>query len=245
MKIALIGYGKMGKEIEAIALKAGHEVVLKVSTANKHELNTQNLSAADVAIEFTRPDTVFDNLVFCFQAGIPVVTGTTGWHERIPEAREACEKSDGSALYASNFSIGVQVFMELNRKLADMMDKLATYQVSMNEIHHLQKLDKPSGTAVSLAADILQRLQRKKQWKLVTDESMPGHEDDLAITSERLKDVVGTHSVTYESAIDKITLVHEAKNRKGFATGAIEAAKWIKQKKGFYSMEDFMNEILF
>jgi 4-hydroxy-tetrahydrodipicolinate reductase len=242
MKIALIGYGKMGKEIEAIALKEGHEVVLRINSSNKHEMTAENLAAADAAIEFTTPETVFNNLLYCFQAGVPVVTGTTGWLDKLPAAREACEKFNGSALYASNFSIGVQVFMELNRRLAVMMDKLPAYDISINEIHHLQKLDKPSGTAISLADDLLKHLQRKKQWQLNTGQG--GDKNNLLITSERIDKVVGTHTITCESDIDKIVITHEAKNRKGFASGAIVAANWLTGKKGFYSMSDCMKEIL-
>jgi len=238
MKIALIGYGKMGKEIDRLA-GSGNEVILRITSQNRDQLKPEALSKADVAIEFSRPESVYDNLVACFKAGVPVVTGTTGWHNRIGEINKICSAENGSLLYSSNFSIGVQVFIELNRKLAIMMNKLPGYEVTIEETHHLQKLDAPSGTAITVAEEIISRLDRKSGWAAGDVAPMS---EKLPVVSHRVDGVVGDHTVRYDSPIDRITLSHEAKNRQGFATGALEAAKWLMLKKGFFTMDDFLKD---
>ncbi len=232
MKIALIGYGKMGKAIEQIAKQRGHEIVAII---DKDE-NKDNLTKADVAIEFTTPQSAVDNYLECFENNIPVVSGTTGWLERYDFVTEVCEQKGQAFLYASNFSIGVNIFFELNRKLAEMMGDYPEYQVSMEEIHHTEKLDAPSGTAISLANDIIKRNARKKSWRLDTKA-----DDVLNITAKRIPKTPGTHKVTYESDIDAIQIKHQAKSREGFAVGAILAAEFIKGKKGVFSMQDLLH----
>lgn len=237
MKIVLIGYGKMGKEIEQVALSMKHEVVLKIDVENTSSLNSDNLKKADVAIDFTQPSSAIDNISKCFDSGIPVVVGTTGWYDRLEEVKELCRMKNGSMLYSSNFSIGVNLFFELNRKLIQIMNSHAEYKVSIEEIHHTQKLDKPSGTAITLANDIISGSGVKKNWSIDEEDK----EGKLFIRSVRKDNVVGTHSVKYESEIDLIEIKHEAFNRKGFAQGAVLAAQWLIGKRGFYEMKDFLN----
>jgi 4-hydroxy-tetrahydrodipicolinate reductase len=236
MKIALIGYGKMGKEIEQIAVLRGHEIVLKISAENTEDFTINNLQKADVAIEFTAPDAVIANIQLCFNAGVPVVVGTTGWHKHINEVTSDCKKHNAALLHASNFSIGVNLFFALNKRLAELIAPYAQYDVTMEEIHHTQKLDAPSGTAISLANDILAIHPTKKQWSLDKNDK-----EHLLITAKRIDPVPGTHSIKYNSEIDDIEIIHTAHNRKGFATGAVIAAEWIKEKKGIYSMNDVLN----
>ena len=241
MKIALIGYGKMGKEIEQTGIVGGHEIVLKISRNNFDQFTSENVSKADVAIEFTQPSAAFFNMSKCFDAGIPVVVGTTGWYDKIQEVKELCLLKNGSVIYASNFSIGVNLFFELNRKLAMLMKTQKEYNVSLEEIHHTQKLDKPSGTAITLANDIISNSDIKKEWSI--NENDKSADNKLLISSIRKDKIVGVHSVKYESQSDKIEIRHEAFNRKGFANGAIRAAEWILGKKGFFEMKDFLNKI--
>src|SRR5690606_17648859 len=236
MKIALIGYGKMGKAIEEIALEKGHEIVLTIDVNNKTDLNADNLSKAYVAIEFTGPDTAEKNIRTCIDAGIPVISGSTGWIEKLPGLEQYCRNENGSFLYASNFSIGVNIFFELNRKLATMMSAHSNYDVNIEEIHHTQKKDAPSGTAITLAEDILKELPFKNKW--VNDKS-PG-KDELNIASKRIDPAPGTHKVHYSSPIDDIEIIHTAHNRKGFAMGAVLAAEYIHDKKGVFSMRDVL-----
>jgi 4-hydroxy-tetrahydrodipicolinate reductase len=237
MKIALVGYGQMGKEIEKIAIRRGHEIALIIDMDNHDDLNKEKLAGVDVAIEFSRPESAVGNYKKCFEGKVPVVSGTTGWLDKLPEVIEECEKNDTAFFYASNFSLGVNLFFELNKKLAKLMQSFDDYKVRMNEIHHTRKLDAPSGTAITLAEGILGENPKLTSWKC--DQETTANE--LPITAERIGDVPGTHEVFYESAIDNITIRHEAYNRKGFATGAVLAAEFLAGKKGFYGMNDLLN----
>ena len=236
MKIALIGYGKMGKEIEQIALSRGHEVVLKISVDNLDDFTKENLKQADVAIEFTAPDAALQNMYICFEAGVPVVVGTTGWNKFLDEVKNKCYQHNAALLYASNFSVGVNLFFALNKRLAELMAPYNQYEVIMEEIHHTHKLDAPSGTAITLANDILSAHPTKKQWSLEKSDS-----ENLFINVKRIDPVPGTHSIKYSSEIDDIEIIHTAHNRKGFATGAVIAAEWLVGKKGVFTMNDVLN----
>ncbi len=237
MNIALIGYGKMGKIIEQIALGRGHQVPLKIDLNNLDECTTDNLRTCDVAIEFTGPHSAFDNVMKGLKAGIPVVCGSTGWLEKYSEVTDFCQQADGSFLYASNFSIGVNIFFELNRVLAEMMANQNGYDVRMTEIHHTQKKDAPSGTAITLAEQILEKITRKTKW--VNEASSDA--DALSIESIREDPAPGTHTIVYDSAVDSIEIRHTAHNRNGFATGAVLAAEFLNGKKGVYSMKDVLS----
>ncbi len=236
MKIALIGYGKMGKAIEEIALAKGHEIVLKIDVQNSHEFTQENIQKADVAIEFTGPHSAFENVMKCIQFGIPVVSGSTGWLEKWEEVQAACQAKNGCIIYSSNYSIGVNLFFEVNKQLAKLMEPYSDYDVSMVELHHTEKKDAPSGTAISLAEQILSNIGRKKQW--VNGPSLSPN--DLVITSERIDPAPGTHTVTYSSSIDTIEITHTAHTRKGFASGAVLAAAFAKQKSGIFTMKDVL-----
>lgn len=236
LRLALIGYGKMGKAIEEIALQRGHEIVLKIDLDNAADMNGENLKKADVAIEFTNPHVAADNILKCLRAGTPVVSGSTGWLERWTEVLSACENTNGSLLYASNFSVGVNLFFELNKKLASLMSGRNEYEVSIEEIHHTQKKDAPSGTAITLAEQILEAAPGKKRW--VNSES--DKPEDLIITSKRIDPAPGTHTVTYNSAVDDISIMHTAHTRQGFAFGAILAAEYLSDKKGIHNMKDVL-----
>ncbi|MFZ9695744.1 MAG: 4-hydroxy-tetrahydrodipicolinate reductase [Chitinophagaceae bacterium] len=236
MKIALIGYGKMGKAIEEIALQKGHEIVLRVNTESRDTLRIEELREAQVAIEFTTPHAAKENILLCFQAGIPVVCGSTGWTSELPSIENICKQQQGSLLYASNFSVGVNLFFELNKKLAALMAPQSSYEVILEEIHHTQKKDAPSGTAITLAEQILQAIDRKKQW--VNDISE--NPEDLEIISQRIDPAPGTHHVKYSSVVDDIEIIHTAHSRKGFAAGAVLAAEFLVNKKGVYSMKDVL-----
>lgn len=245
MKIAIIGYGKMGKMIDQLATDAGHETVLKIDKDNVDLLTIANLQKADVAIEFSRPEVAFENLSLCIKAGTPVVSGTTGWLDRKSELEKGCLEKNGAFLYASNFSIGVNLFFALNRKLAEMMKEQTQYAISMEEIHHTQKLDAPSGTAITLAEGIIDSIPDKSSW-INEDLSKPELEkttpkdQELIITSKRIDAVPGTHSIHYYSAVDSIEIKHTAHSREGFARGAIQAAQWIIGKQGVFSMQDVL-----
>jgi 4-hydroxy-tetrahydrodipicolinate reductase len=237
MKIALIGYGKMGHAIEEIALERGHEIVLKVGIENIEDNTIENIRRADVAIEFTGPEIAFDNIIRCFDAGVPVVSGSTGWLDRYEEACAYCKSHNGALLYASNFSIGVNIFFALNRKLVELMAPHTNYDVHMKEIHHTTKKDAPSGTAISLAEDILKGHPDKKKWV----NEMSNDPKQLVIVSERTDPAPGTHIITYTSDIDDIEITHTAHTRKGFAAGAVLAAEFLHNKKGIYSMRDVLS----
>ena len=231
MKIALLGYGKMGKVIERIALERGHEIVLK-----KDETNTfDGLSTADVAIDFSVPTAAVDNISNCFHANVPVVSGTTGWLEHFDEMVALCNEKQGGFISSSNFSLGVNIFFELNEYLAKIMSQFDSYKVTMEEIHHTQKLDAPSGTAISLAKGVIEN-SNYANWTL--DEAKT---NEIHIEAKRIGDVPGTHTVTYDSVVDSIELKHTAHNREGFALGAVIAAEWLAGKKGIYSMKDVLN----
>ena len=236
MKIALIGYGKMGKTIEQIALSRGHQIVSVIDINNPEEIYSDNFKSADVAIEFTTPATAFDNYMKCFSADVPVVSGTTGWLNRIGEIKEMCEKEGKTFLYASNFSIGVNLFFALNKHLAKIMNQFPAYDVKMMETHHIHKLDAPSGTAITLAEGILENVERKDRWTLETAEK----ETDIPIHAIREGEVPGIHEITYESEADTISIKHDAKSRTGFALGAVLAAEFTAGKKGFLGMEDML-----
>ncbi|MGA1225732.1 MAG: 4-hydroxy-tetrahydrodipicolinate reductase [Tamlana sp.] len=232
MKIALLGYGKMGKTIEQIAIKRGHEIVLKIDKDD----TDYDITKADVAIDFSIPSVAFNNISKCLNNNVPVISGTTGWLEKYNDAVTLCKENNGAFIYASNYSLGVNIFFELNKTLAKMMSSLKQYNVSMEEIHHTQKLDAPSGTAISLANDIISNNENFKDWKLNEH-----GESIIPITAKRIEDVPGTHTVTYESEVDTITIEHIAHNRQGFALGAVVAAEWIIGKTGVFTMKDVLN----
>jgi 4-hydroxy-tetrahydrodipicolinate reductase len=237
MKIALIGYGKMGHMIEEIALSRGHEIVLRINIENTSELTKENLSKADVAIEFTGPDSAFSNVKTCLDFDLPVVSGSTGWNERLEEARKICREKNGSFLHASNFSIGVNIFFELNKLLARLMAPQTDYKVSLKETHHTAKKDAPSGTAVTLAEQILEYLPNKSGWV-----NRPAKDaSELPVISERIDPAAGTHEIKYSSDIDDIEIIHTAHDRRGFALGAVLAAEYIHDKKGIFVMKDVLN----
>lgn len=236
MKIALIGYGKMGKAIEEIALQRGHEIVLKIDVNNAAELTAANLQKADAAIEFTGPESAFSNVMKCLEYGVPLVCGSTGWLGKLDEVKAYCNQQNGCFLYASNFSVGVNIFFEINKRLAELMKAHTGYNVSMEEIHHTQKKDAPSGTAVSLAEQVMEKIDWKNKW--VNNET--NNPKELSIISKRIDPAPGTHTVRYQSAIDTIDIVHTAHNRTGFATGAVLAAEFVKGKKGIFSMKDVL-----
>jgi 4-hydroxy-tetrahydrodipicolinate reductase len=240
MKIALLGYGKMGKEIETIALARHHEIVLKIDAYNIDEFTPGNLSRADVAIDFSTPESAYSNILKCFEAGVPVVCGTTGWLSRFDEVKKKCADLNQTFFYASNFNLGMNLFFALNKYLARLMNPMTDYEVSIKEIHHVHKLDAPSGTAITLANDLIADLHRKERWEL----NQSGDPASLKITAVREDEVPGTHIVTYESEVDSIEITHLAKNRRGLALGAVFAAEFIKGKKGVFSMHDMMKEIL-
>lgn len=236
MKIALIGYGKMGKAIEAIALERGHTVPLKIDISNIDEFTAANLQQCDVAIEFTSPHSAVENISKCLDAGTAVVSGSTGWLAQWDTIKNKCEALNGSLIYASNFSVGVNIFFELNKKLAQLMQNQPTYHVSMEEIHHTQKKDAPSGTAITLAEQVMEFIPVKNKWVNEATEK----NDELSIISKRIDPAPGTHSIKYGSVIDDIEIIHTAHNRTGFATGAVLAAEFLKGKKGIYSMKEVL-----
>lgn len=244
MKIILLGYGKMGRLIEKFALQRGHEIHLVVDEHNRPSLSAQDVEHADVAIDFSTPDAAFDNINFCFDAGLPLVVGTTGWYEHLDHIREKYENSNNAMLYGSNFSIGVNVLFHVNRLLAKAMAPYKQYEVQVEEIHHTHKLDAPSGTAITIAEGIIDELGTKTSWinNLIGEgeESIPKPEE-LLIESHRIDEVPGTHTVLYSSEVDQIELKHTAHSRAGFALGAIMAAEWLQGKTGFYQVTDIFD----
>jgi 4-hydroxy-tetrahydrodipicolinate reductase len=236
MNIALVGYGKMGKAIEEIALQRGHHIILKIDIDNIGDFNQPNLSRADAAIEFSGPQSAFQNVMKCLQFKTPVVCGSTGWLDRMEEVKKYCTGNGGAFLYSSNYSIGVNIFFELNKQLALLMASHNEYDVQVTEIHHTQKKDSPSGTAITLAEQVLEKIDRKKNWvNHISDKS-----EELEIISERIDPSPGTHMVKYGSPIDEIEIIHTAHSRMGFASGAVLAAEFIKDKKGVFSMKDVL-----
>lgn len=236
MKAVIIGYGTMGHEIEKVLLERGHTVILIVDVANRAQMTADLLRQADVAIEFTTPDTAYENVSACLAAGLPVVCGTTGWNDKRVKAENRCNELDGTLFWSSNFSIGVNVLFRVNRYLAKIMDHFPEYNVSMCEVHHTRKKDAPSGTAVTLAEGILEGLERKNSW--VNHETLA--EDSLGIVSIREGDVPGLHEIRYESEADVLTLKHEAKGRRGLAVGAVLAAEFAYTRKGVLKMDDLI-----
>ncbi len=236
MNIALIGYGKMGHAIEQVAIKRGHNIVLRVSTANKHELDEAHLKLADVAIEFTTPATAKENVLLSLSAGINVISGTTGWNDQLPEVQTMAIQCGGGFMHASNFSIGVNIFFEINKLLASLMKGRNEYDVLIEETHHTQKKDAPSGTAITLAEQIIQNLGSKTRWAL----NDLNENNAIPVIAYRVENVPGTHRVTYSGADDDIAIQHTAHNRDGFALGAILAAEYINGKQGVFSMRDVL-----
>ncbi|MCF8370179.1 MAG: 4-hydroxy-tetrahydrodipicolinate reductase [Bacteroidales bacterium] len=236
MKIAIIGYGNMGKELESLANERGHEIVAIIDKEGFSESSKENLKKAHVAIEFSTPETAFDNYLQCFDLGIPVVSGSTGWLARMDEVKEICVAKGAGFFYASNFSLGVNLFFEVNRKLARLISTFPNYQIAMEEIHHIHKKDAPSGTAISLANDIISENKNKTGWVCNTT----AKENEIAIVARRIDNVPGIHTITYDSPVDCIEISHRAKNRKGFAMGAILAAEFMKGKKGIFGMKDLL-----
>jgi len=236
MNIALIGYGKMGHAIERIATERGHNIVLRISSSNKDEMTAPNLQRADVAIEFTRPEVAKENVLKCLDAGVAVVCGTTGWNEEVVKAEMKAAEKGVAFLQASNFSVGVNIFFEVNKLLATLMSEHPEYNVSIEETHHTQKKDAPSGTAITLAEQALENLKRIQHWTK-GESSEPGI---MPVISHRIENVPGTHSVKYSSAIDDIEIIHTAHNRDGFAMGAVLAAEFIVGKQGIFTMKDVL-----
>lgn len=231
MKIALLGYGRMGKAIEKIAVERGHEIVLKV------DVNTKNydISIADIAIDFSIPSSAFENITNCFKNNVPVVSGTTGWLDKYDNAIAVCNENKSGFISATNFSLGVNIFFELNEQLAKMMANLNEYSISMEEIHHTKKLDAPSGTAITLAEGVIKNTS-KENWAL----DVTNNANEIPIVAKRIPDVPGTHSVSYASTIDDIEIKHTAHNRQGFALGAVVASEWLVDKTGVFSMKDVL-----
>jgi 4-hydroxy-tetrahydrodipicolinate reductase len=236
MNIALVGYGKMGKAIKQIALQRKHAIVSVIDIDNRDDFASDAFKSADVAIEFTAPEAAVDNYKRCFAAGVPVVSGTTGWLARLPEIKRMCDTGQCTFFYASNFSIGVNIFFALNNYLAKMMDGFLSYDASLTETHHIHKKDAPSGTAITLAENILANLSRKSRWRLGEAAQL----DDLAVYALREGETPGIHEVTYESEADYISIRHCAKSRAGFALGAVMAAEFTAGKKGFLGMSDML-----
>lgn len=236
MKIILLGYGKMGKEIEKIALSRKHEIIHRIDMDNKYLLNEMIPGSADVAIEFTQPDAAFENIKSCLDRKIPVVSGTTGWLSRKEEVEGLVKKNEGAFFYASNYSVGVNLFFYFNKVMAKMMNGFSEYDVEMEEIHHIYKKDAPSGTAITAAEGILSNLERKKNWVLNQSHT----KEELRIVDKRIAAVPGTHTIIYHSPIDSIELKHTAYSREGFATGAVLAAEFLQGKKGVFGMSDML-----
>lgn len=236
MKIALIGYGKMGKAIEEIALQRGHQVVLTIDQPNLHEFTRENLAKADAAIEFTGPHSALENVNRLLDWGVPLVCGSTGWTEHLEEMKKKCAENNGAFIYSSNYSIGVNLFFELNKKLAALMAPHKEYEVLLEETHHTQKKDAPSGTAITLAEQVLESVKRKKGWV----NELSDNPEDLEIISQRVDPAPGTHSIKYSSVIDTIEIIHTAHSRMGFAGGAVLAAEFIQGKKGFFTMKEVL-----
>ena len=239
MNIALLGYGKMGREIEKTAAERKHNIVLTIDIHNQDDFTTDNLKKADVAIDFSAPKSAYQNIMKCFDADIPIVSGTTGWLDKFDEVVEYCKKKHKSFFYASNYSIGVNIFFDINKRLARLMNPYNDYEVSIEEIHHIHKLDAPSGTAITLANDIIDELDRKNQWNLGEKECT----ESIPITAIREDEIPGTHTVTYTSTIDSIEIKHTAKSRKGLALGAVMAAEYLHDKRGYYTMDHLMKSL--
>lgn len=244
MKIVLLGYGKMGQLIERFAVKRGHEMLLVVDEDNRADIATEDLRQADMAIDFSTPDAALDNIKLCFDADLPLVMGTTGWYESLDEIREVCLEQGQSFLYGSNFSIGVNVFFHVNRVLAQALNPYKQYDVQVEEIHHIHKLDAPSGTAITIAEGIIEHNDQKEKWvnsvEGAEEEVIP-KANELLIESLRIEEVPGTHTVLYSSEVDQIEFKHTAHSREGFALGAVIAAEWLLGKKGFFQVTEMFD----
>ncbi|MFO7843886.1 MAG: 4-hydroxy-tetrahydrodipicolinate reductase [Bacteroidales bacterium] len=236
MKIAIIGYGRMGKEIEKLALQRGHEITLKIDQNNGEEIESAKFKQVDVAIEFTHPESAYQNILHCFKADIPVVSGTTGWMDAMEKIIEKCKKEGKTFFYASNFSLGVNLFFKVNEYLARLMNNYPDYKITVEETHHTKKIDAPSGTAISIANGIIKNMSRVNKW----EKESTKEDAVIPVKSYRTGNVPGNHQVIYESEFDKITLEHDAKSRLGFALGAVLAAELIHDKKGFFTMDDLI-----
>ena len=236
MKITISGYGKMGREIEKTAKERNHEIIAIIDSEDDWKKQHANVSSSDIVIDFSQPDVVINNILQCFEIKLPIVTGTTGWDDRKEEIQRICNEQGKSLFAASNFSIGVNIFFEVNKKLAELMGKQESYNVSMKEIHHIHKKDKPSGTAIQLANQIISHSSKIQDWDLAEE----NNKNTLPIQSLRAGEIPGTHVVKYTSEVDRITIMHEAKSRKGFALGAVLAAEWLIGKKGFFEMKDML-----
>lgn len=241
MKIALIGYGKMGRAIERIALERGHEVVCRIDADNQEEFDSHGFASADVAIEFTTPSTAVANYRRAFELGVPVVSGTTGWGAQMPEIKRICDNGEGTLFWTSNFSLGVNIFFAVNKYLAAIMDGFPQYTPSMEEIHHIHKLDHPSGTAITLAEGIIAADGRVKGW---TEDSAQAGDGEMLIEHRREGEVPGTHIIRWDSPVDTITIEHMAKSREGFALGAVVAAEWTKGRHGWLTMDEMMHSLI-
>ena len=241
MKIAIIGYGRMGHIIEKTAESRGHEICARIDTGDSDLFDTPEFRGADVAIEFSQPHAAVDNILRAFAAGVPVVSGTTGWDDSLPEIKDMCLKGAGTLFHSTNFSVGVYLFREVNRYLARLMDRFTQYKPTLTEVHHVHKLDHPSGTARTVADDMIEVSARIGTWKEPAEGEAVA-EGVLPVLHERRGEVPGIHSVCWDSEVDSITLTHSAKSREGFALGAVMAAEWLKGRKGFFTMTDMMGE---
>ncbi|MFZ4263162.1 4-hydroxy-tetrahydrodipicolinate reductase [Sphingobacterium sp. HJSM2_6] len=244
MKIILLGYGKMGQLIERFAVKRGHEIVLVVDENNRSSIELEDIEDADLAIDFSTPDAALDNISLCFEANLPIVVGTTGWYEHLEEVKDTCLNADQSLLYGSNFSIGVNIFFHINKLLAKAINPYKQYDVQVEEIHHIHKLDAPSGTAITIAEGILDQIDDKNSWVNSIEgsgEEIIAKPDQLLIESLRIEEVPGTHTVLYSSEVDQIEFTHTAHSREGFALGAVIAAEWLYGKKGFYQVTEMFD----
>jgi 4-hydroxy-tetrahydrodipicolinate reductase len=238
LRIVLIGYGKMGKAIEKLAIEKNHEIVAVIDSPEHWIEKQKEISTADVAIDFSIPQAALTNIDNCLKINLPLVVGTTGWYDKLPQVQEAAENSEGAILWASNFSLGVQILFHLNARLAEIMNRYPEYSPGIQEIHHTQKLDAPSGTAIQLANGILQSYPELNGWYLIENESY--NFNALPVFSQRIGQVTGTHHISYSSSVDTITISHEAKNREGFVFGAVLAAEWLVGKRGFFTMKDVL-----
>ena len=244
MKIVILGYGKMGQLIEKFALKRGHEIALIVDAHNRETLTADDLAHADIAIDFSTPDAALENISLCFEADLPLVVGTTGWYEHLQEVKETCLEADQALLYGTNFSIGVNIFFHINRLLAKAVNPYQQYDVQVEEIHHIHKLDAPSGTAITIAEGIIDNNDVKKTWVnqvVGSEDEVVNKPNELLIESLRIEEVPGTHTVLYSSEVDQIEFKHTAHNRDGFALGAVVAAEWLYGKKGFYQVTEIFD----
>ena len=244
MKIVILGYGKMGQLIEKFALKRGHEIALIVDADNRESITAEDLAGADIAIDFSTPDAALANISLCFEADLPLVVGTTGWYEHLQEVKETCIEANQSLLYGSNFSIGVNIFFHINRLLAKAVNPYQQYDAQVEEIHHIHKLDAPSGTAITIAEGIIENSDLKKTWVnqvVGSEDEIVNQPDELLIESLRIEEVPGTHTVLYSSEVDQIEFKHTAHNRDGFALGAVVAAEWLFGKTGFYQVTEIFD----